>query len=128
MSGDAAVPEWPTTEPDAATLMRYFVGRGQFCLGLMTACERDVFAGKDSPLHHLYMSAISQMQHACDVVMLLDAAEDADQMASRIWLMAEAGDCYGEMLWEKATAAGLDPEAIHAGGVASVKRREAEAT
>lgn len=111
-------PEWPKEEPSAADLIRYFVGQGQFCLGLMRGMEDRGAFDPDSPLMLRYMHTVGRMQHACDVAMLL---KDPTAEAKDIWLMAESGDCYGEALWEWACDADLDPDAIHAAGVAAAK-------
>ena len=118
MSGDR--PEWPTEEPDAAALIRYFVGQGQFCLGLMTGYERLGAFDAGSPLKDRWFAAMGRMQHACDVAMLL---KDPTTRAADIWLMAESGDCYGAALWEWACDAGLDPDAIHGAGIKAAEEK-----
>lgn len=125
MSSDR--PEWPTEEPDAATLIRYAVGDGLFFLGLMNFHVKAVIRSGDDQLTMMrYISAVGRVQSACDMVLALKAivAVDpaaADELAAGMWGAAESGDVYGELLWEWATQTGLDPDAIRAAGEAAAK-------
>lgn len=105
---------WPTAEPKADEMIRYFVAEG--------LRARDRLMQPSAPgLTDLDRALIARLQRAHDVVMLLrtlrelDAGE-ADAAARCIWSAAVAGDSYGELLWEWAVDAGLDPADYTTGG------------
>lgn len=110
-------PEWPKTEPTATDLLDYLAGRGTWCNAAMWPAmkvDRDL---SDRLMH--------QVISAHDGYLLLDAlneidADKANEVAALIWQAAEAGDSYGECLWEWAEKRGLDPDAITEDGNAAV--------
>lgn len=118
-------PGWPASPPSAETLIAHMAGYGQFCLGLMDGHYQHADAADPLAISR-YLGAIVRMQHAHDVILLLLRLADfdplaADRAAAQVWGAADAGDCYGEWLWEWATRSGLDPEAIRLAGVATLE-------
>lgn len=121
---DAAVREpWPTTAPDAQTLRRYWLSQAQWSLGVLAACEDAGMFKTDPPsaLWDRWKVALGQMQHGHDVALalgvLLDVDEErANDLAARIWRAADAGDAYGEWIWEWGEAEGLHMQALYDAG------------
>lgn len=123
-------PPWPegVDPPDAASLIAYFVGQGQFSYGLIDGyVNRGAFTVPPDPLLWAnYMRAVGRMIGAHDVVTCLKALVEldpaaADKAASTVWGMADAGDCYGEAFWEWCTDLKLDAEALRSEGEAAAK-------
>lgn len=75
----------------------------------------------------LYRVNVERLIHSHDVYLLLselrayDAAK-ADEMADRLITAAEAGDSYGEWLWEWCTRHGMDADRIAAEARAALER------
>lgn len=115
------VPEWPKSEPDAAEIIRYAVGRGLEVHAMAWGILDEQGPAEGAFLRKDYMALTVQMIHLHDIVMLLKAlqrldAAEADRVAGAIWCAADAGDSYGEWLWEWGAECGLDPDAIDARG------------
>lgn len=107
----SAIPRWPTNPPTCAEMMTYCAGRAQRAYVL-----RERYIGTDPDLH---MALIMEMIADHDRYLLLDAlnARDprrADELARAMWMAADAGDSYGEWIYDWCKAEGLDPEAIRA--------------
>lgn len=127
-------PEWPKTEPDAETMIRYAVGRGAWLNGLAWGyIEAGAFDGDEGdPVRLRYLASTVQMIHLHDVAMALKAlraldADVADGVARNMWRSADAGDGYGEWLWEWAAEAGLDGDALYEAGKAAARENDSGA-
>lgn len=99
--------DWQGETPTMADVVRFWAGLGTAQASISVDLVHD-------PRWRLNCETV---QHAHDVVFLLAelAAVDlgrAERAAHRIWLAAEAGDSYGEWLWQWATEAGLDADRI----------------
>jgi hypothetical protein len=118
-SGESAqVPKWPTKVPSAADLLTYYAGRG---LWLGAAAWGFIPAKPGSHGFTRYMAITIEMIDCHDKYLLLRTLADldpmkADELAEQMWRAADAGDSYGELLWEWAEDRGLEAEAIHAHG------------
>lgn len=118
-------PAWPTEPPTAAELIRYSAGRGYWLMGRTWGLMDWEHAEGSTPLSMAQHMAWSvEMIHHHDTVLLLQLLAKHDQQAAddaavRIWTAADAGDSYGEWLWQWAKEAGLDPDAIYANGEAA---------
>lgn len=111
------LPTWPTTEPDAETLIRYWLGVGLHASAQSVDLSgRHVRSGSREDSLVVWSNALLVIA-AFDRVLLLRRLIDidraaADEMARSMWLAAQAGGSYGELLWEWADQAGLDADAI----------------
>lgn len=90
-------------------MMRYCLGEAQHFYAM-----RERYISTDPGRH---MACIVTMIAAHDRYVLLRAlhglsVEVADQAAHDIWLAAEAGDSYGEWVWQWCEEEGLDPGTI----------------
>lgn len=118
-------PEWPSTKPTAADLIHYAVGWGNWLNGLAWGhIDGGAFEPDAGEKLLRYSKASSQMQHMFDMALLLKALVEhapgqADAVAAELWSAADAGDSYGEWLWEWARAEGLDGDALYADGKAA---------
>lgn len=102
-------PKWPTSAPTAKEMMAYSVaqgcGRAAISLRLVSGDQhrRDVNASEMIAEHDRYV--LLRELHRLDPYR-------ADLAAGLIWQAADAGDSYGEWLYEWCGAEGLDAEAI----------------
>lgn len=125
MSADenTARPSWPKSEPTAGEMIRWALGEANFHLGVTWGLIR---WKPGEPGFNTYMHEVVRMQLHHDVAALLRALREvdptkADEMARFVWGAADAGDSYGEWLYQWMTEEGLDADAIHAEGVAAGK-------
>ena len=117
-------PKWPTSVPSAPDLLTYYAGRGLWLTGAAWG-----YIGAEPGSHGFtrYMGLTIEMIDSHDKYLLLSALADldplrADALAERLWRAADAGDSYGEMLWEWAEDRLLDADAIRAEGDEAGKR------
>lgn len=110
------LPKWPKTPPTADDMIRYCAA-----LGLYQSAQAVDLVGVTRGQGALGAARLrlnaEQVIANFDRIRLLRALtavdpEMADAEASNMWLAAQAGDSYGEMLWEWADEAGLDADAI----------------
>ena len=125
MSAATICPEWPKQPPTAEEFIRYCAARGLWMSGRSWGLvDAGCFDSDDELLRMKHLSAAVQMIHHHDTVLLLQTLRDldpqvADEMADRLWRAADAGDSYGEWLWQWTSEASLDADAVHAEGEAS---------
>lgn len=118
-------PEWPTSKPTAAELIHYAVEWGSWLNGLAWGyVEAGAFNEGEVEKLLRYSKASSQMQHMFDMALLLKALVEhapaqANEAAGELWSAADAGDSYGEWLWEWARDEGLDGDALYDDGKAT---------
>ena len=123
---------WPRSAPSADELIRYSICRGLWCYAASwRAIDDGAFDDRDSEAASRYSLLTHQMIHNHDTVVSLKAMQQvdprlADDLAARLWTAADAGDSYGEWLWQWAEEAGLDAEAIHQAGTNSAPPRTEE--
>lgn len=121
--------EWPKHAPTADELIRYAVGRAMWLGGCASAyVDAGMFERDDETLRHWHLNAVTQMIHLHDIALLLREMKvmdgpRADRAAEWIWTAAEAGDSYGEWLWQWASESGLAPGVIHEAGQAAANHR-----
>lgn len=119
---------WPTAKPDAAAMIRYYSAEGVYSSArswaLIEAGAFKMEAESDPVLVLRHSVATHRLIHAHDVVFALRTVQAsdptaADALAARLWSAADAGDSYGEWLWQWAEEAGIDVEHFNAAGATS---------
>ena len=106
----------PAVPHDAAALMRFSVADG-----LVRSVRAFSLIADTSPLGFARWGLnSSEMIAGHDRYLLLEAIREldpakADEIAERIIVAAEAGDSYGEWLWQWATELGLDADRLYDG-------------
>lgn len=107
--------KWPTRTPTADEMIRYTLSAGLSASAVAVDVHRTF---TDAAADLAYQILVSQrIICAHDTYLLLTALaevapERADELAAQMWHAAEAGDSYGEWLYQWAVEAGLDAEAI----------------
>lgn len=109
----------PQIENTAENLLRYWaaVGTATASVSIDLVPPRDDEGNTDPEDEQRFLLNCWQTITAHDEHLLLSALREADpakadEIADRLIVSAEAGDSYGEWLWQWATESGLDAQAI----------------
>jgi hypothetical protein len=120
---------WPTKERDvtAQRMLTYSIAHSYRQLEAMIA-PAEAMSG-DETKRRLYLTQISSMQgwyHTAQALrtFMKVAPQEAERYAKDIWLAAEAGDSYGEFLWEWAIENDVPVPTDTLGGKTQSERKE----
>ena len=125
---EPVLPMWPTSEPDAATMIAWYAGHGLAATNRFYATKAP--DPSDEVAHKRWLDNVLTLAHCYNVAACLIALREADpgsadRTAALLWWMAEAGE-QGEYLHEWSLDAGLDVAAIAAGAKVDVVCRGGE--